>query len=405
MRGVGLFEELGLDRARLPIFFILINAFLWYYLTLSIITNIANVGTSYILLLTFHSAGVIIGGISGLFFFKNRYGILLSWTFLGVATSSIIFIPGIIPSYSSFVCFGWGIALGFGMPSALGYFSDIVPAERRGRLGGLIFLFALSSGLILNPLAQLFGSSFMYPFFFLWRMLGALPFLVWHPEARSFVGEKRLVRYFSALKYDKRLYLFLTPWLIFNIVDAVEGLLLRGFQNNTFPQQHNLFLLVSLAFTSVFAFAGGLLSDVVGRKPMMILGFSTSGIAYALISVAPTVLPVWFLFKAIDGFAWGLFYSLFTTSVWGDISPKDSAEFYYLVGSLPLFLAAAFQYSVAGYMAYFSAANAFSLAALMLFVAVLPILFAPEPLPEKKIKERELKIYVDQAKKIKEKYA
>ena len=50
-----------------------------------------------------------------------------------------------------------------------------------------------------------------------------------------------------------------------------------------------------------------------------------------------------------------------------------------------------------------SAYTAFSLAAFFLFLAVVPLMYAPETLPEKKMKERQLKQYIEKAKKIKEK--
>jgi hypothetical protein len=48
--------------------------------------------------------------------------------------------------------------------------------------------------------------------------------------------------------------------------------------------------------------------------------------------------------------------------------------------------------------------TAFSLASFFLFLAVVPLMYAPETLPEKTLRERELKSYIEKAKKIKEKY-
>jgi len=48
--------------------------------------------------------------------------------------------------------------------------------------------------------------------------------------------------------------------------------------------------------------------------------------------------------------------------------------------------------------------TAFSLASFFLFMAVLPLLYAPETLPEKKIELRRLRKFADDAKKAKEKY-
>jgi len=44
------------------------------------------------------------------------------------------------------------------------------------------------------------------------------------------------------------------------------------------------------------------------------------------------------------------------------------------------------------------------LASVFLFLAVLPLLYAPETLPEKKIRLRQLRKYMAAAKKVKEKY-
>ncbi|PVX24936.1 MAG: hypothetical protein CW716_09090, partial [Candidatus Bathyarchaeum sp.] len=52
----------------------------------------------------------------------------------------------------------------------------------------------------------------------------------------------------------------------------------------------------------------------------------------------------------------------------------------------------------------FSVATAFSLAAFFLFVAVMPLVFAPETLPEKKMELRRLRSFAEEAQKAKENY-
>jgi len=47
---------------------------------------------------------------------------------------------------------------------------------------------------------------------------------------------------------------------------------------------------------------------------------------------------------------------------------------------------------------------AFPIACFLLFLSVFPLMYAPESLPEKKIRDRELKSYLEQAKKAKEKH-
>jgi hypothetical protein len=49
--------------------------------------------------------------------------------------------------------------------------------------------------------------------------------------------------------------------------------------------------------------------------------------------------------------------------------------------------------------------TAFSFASFFLFLAVIPLMYAPETLPEKTIKDRELKSYLEKAQKVKEEYS
>ena len=59
---------------------------------------------------------------------------------------------------------------------------------------------------------------------------------------------------------------------------------------------------------------------------------------------------------------------------------------------------------VAPYVEVISISAAFSLASFFLFLAVLPLMYAPETLPEKKIELRRLRKYVEGARKVKEKH-
>jgi MFS family permease len=385
----------------------LINAFLWYYLTLNIITGVSrnfNVGQPE--LLSLHSLGVIIAGAIGVVFSKNRYRMLLFWTFLGTIMSLLpLIIPISVPWYFQLFSFAWGFSFGLGMPSSLGYFSENISIEDRGRLSGIVFLVSLSCAIPIAGLGQLFGLSVLFLVAGFWRILGFIPLLILHSKGKFLMSHEKSKEHIVLIAYDKRLFLYFIPWLMFNIIDNLEGVLLRNFMRTTFPDYYALLQLMHLLFLSIFAFLGGLFSDLVGRKPVMILGFATMGIAYAVISVTPTLLPAWFFYSIAYGLALGVFYTIFITLIWGDLAPKGSEEAYYFIGNLPWFLATIIQILFASYMTFLNETSAFSLAAIFLFLAVLPILFAPETLPEKKIRERELKKYVEKAKKVKEKYA
>jgi len=111
-----------------------------------------------------------------------------------------------------------------------------------------------------------------------------------------------------------------------------------------------------------------------------------------------------YLFLTLDGITWGLFVSVFFMAIWGDLGENREKEKYYALGGLPNLLANFVSILISPYASAISPTAAFSFASFFLFLAVIPLMYAPETLPEKKIRERELKGYIDKAKKVKEKY-
>ena len=111
---------------------------------------------------------------------------------------------------------------------------------------------------------------------------------------------------------------------------------------------------------------------------------------------------------SIAGFSLFAFFSLsFILILWGDLSQHGSKVKYYTLGAIPFYLSGIIPHvipetvinDIAG-----NPASAFSLASFFLFAAVMPLVFAPETLPEKKIELRRLKKFADEATKIREKY-
>ncbi|MCW3997565.1 MAG: hypothetical protein NWF10_03230, partial [Candidatus Bathyarchaeota archaeon] len=77
----------------------------------------------------------------------------------------------------------------------------------------------------------------------------------------------------------------------------------------------------------------------------------------------------------------------------------------YVLGGLPFLLANFLYVLIKPQVLQIRESLAFTYASFFLFLAILPLIYAPETLPEKKIKERELKIYLENAQKIKNKYS
>jgi MFS family permease len=393
-------KKFGLLKILIPA--ILINAFLWYYLALRVIAVISSIfSVQQVELLSLYSLGVLLGEIIGLFP-KDRGKTLLLWNILGTTTAPLPFLVPILLNFQS-ICFAWGFSLGFGIPASLAYFAESTSIENRGRLSGIVLSTSFLCAAPLAGLAYLFGLPILYTVFTACRALGFIPlfFLRSNIEKLKFDGEAKK---YAISSLQGKLHLYLVPWFIFNLVDAFEGTLLTKFLKITFSEHFALLQITFLVFLGVFAFFGGFLCDTIGRKPVIILGFTAVGIAYAIISVVPNSLVAWFLFAICSGFSWGLFNMIFIFLIWGDLAPKGLEKICYLVGTLPIFLATFTQTFFASYTALLSETSAFSLAAIFLFLAVLPILFAPETLPEKTRRERELRGYIEKAKRVREKF-
>jgi hypothetical protein len=106
----------------------------------------------------------------------------------------------------------------------------------------------------------------------------------------------------------------------------------------------------------------------------------------------------------MDGIAWGILSLIFYLVIWSELAGKRNKEKYYLMGITPFLIASYIQVLFAPHAKAVEVSAAFSLASFFLFVAVLPLLYAPETMPRKKIELKRLRKFAEDAKKIKEKY-
>jgi MFS family permease len=189
---------------------------------------------------------------------------------------------------------------------------------------------------------------------------------------------------------------------MFSIIDALEKALFKDFLT---AEYNVLAFAVQPVVAGLSMLIGGLLSDRVGRKRVVMYGFVSLGVAYAILGIAPTLPLAWNIYLIVDAIAAGILWIVFIMILWGDLSAQDSREKYYVIGSLPFLATAAIPLSLVPLSEVLQATTpAFSLASFFLFLAVLPLMYAPETLPQKKMELRRLRNYMDQAKKLAGKY-
>lgn len=188
---------------------------------------------------------------------------------------------------------------------------------------------------------------------------------------------------------------------------ALINFLTYPVQKEIYPSEQYYTLLTALenVFTAVFAVISGFIADKLGRKRLSIIGFMLLGISYAVIGLFGSVeaykLNVSIIFTVTDGIAWGIFYVLFLFTIWGDIAQNRVGDKFYFLGALPYVSSYFMQLFFMPLIVMFGIGltAVFSFASVFLFLAVLPLIYAPETLPEKVMKDRDLKSYIENAKK------
>ncbi|MFW6111081.1 MAG: hypothetical protein ACOC6H_03500 [Thermoproteota archaeon] len=351
--------------------------------------------------ITFYGATVAI--LVGAFLvseFYSRMRFLFFWTVVGVIASILpVFITAETLNGVLSISVLLNLPLVFGLPGCLAEFVDHTEVEKRTRLGGLILLMIMGiSALTTALITENIQTSLSI--LIIWRGLGLIAFLFKTP---ALLKKEQKRTSFLSIVIDRSFLLYLIPWIMFSLVNFLSTPIVAEIQSEDFLY---LSRIIGNVLAGIFAVVGGFLSDTIGRKKVAIVGFIMIGVGYAVLGIYPLNLFCWYFYTIMDGVAWGMLYVIFVTTIWGDLAYGKPSEKHYALGSLPYLLSSFLRFTEIGAIIEktVSPFAIFSFTSFFLFLAVLPLMFAPETLPEKKIKERELKKYIDKAKEVKEKY-
>jgi len=391
---------LGSSRKELfLVFFLVFNAFTWYYMVLRIIESVPGHSLFSSAFQTVFYLAAIGSSFAGavLSIRVRRLHLIYFWMSMGAVTSLMLtWVHSLTIGYLSIIFILLGVSFGVGMPSCLAYLADHTSFDNRGRISALVFLLINLSAPPLMILFTTYGLNVNSLILAAWGGLGLAVLVLLKPKERiSLEGDKR-VSFLSVLR-DRSFTLYLIPWFMFCIIDALETALLTGFLTSDFYQ---LTLMISPVIASFSILLAGLLSDRIGRKRVVIYGFVSLGVAYAIIGIAPMLPFAWYFYLVVDAVAAGILWITFLMILWGDLAPKGRAEKYYVLGSLPFFVNSLMSLPAIAISDLLPASAAFSLASFFLFLAILPLMYAPETLPQKKLELHRLRGYVEQAKKL-----
>lgn len=388
------------------LFLLLFNTFTWYYITLVMVERFLEnspVGDAEALAIrALYYVAIMVSAIVGAAIrLIRRISFLYLWMLLGVIASLL---PTVVLTQSFFWSFLLGVSFGLGLPVTLAYFADRSVLESRGRMSGIVlFLSNLTAPMFFIVFGMLsLETSFLLLAF--WRALGLGVFYLLKPEEIVTHETQRRISLKDILK-DRTFLYYLVPWLMYSLIDQFERVVWASFLDINFPDLRIVLGLGAPIIGSFAAFFGGFLSDWIGRKRVVIYAFVALGIAYAVVGIFPMHRFSWYLYLVGDGIAGGAFLAIFILTLWGDLSQSSAKEKYYVIGNMPFYIAALVPLFLASFIESVPPSASFSLASFFLFLSVLPLLYATETLPAKKIELRRLKGYVETAKKLREKYA
>jgi MFS family permease len=389
-----------------PAVILVFNSIVWFTLIVALfndsIQKLALPLGETLILHGMYYAGIAISAIFGAMLFpRARENYLQLWMLFGAVMTALLTTIQSNPFTANiFVCLLLGTSIGIGLPSTLSYFADTTAVENRGTYGGLTWSTVGFGTLALALAINVLDPFLTFMALAIWRATGIVLFAALSRLRGKLPLPSRVPSYRSILtRYDVALYLL--PWIMFSLVNFAESPIL----GKVFGDLQLLVGFIEFAISGIFAVVGGILGDLVGRKRIVITGFVILGIEYAFLSLFSGTQVSLYVYILCDGVTWGMFASVFFMTLWGDLSETGQKEKYYVLGGLPYLLSSFLIVIVKPFVTEIETATAFSLASFFLFLAVLPLLYAPETLPEKRIKERELRKYVEKAKKTKEKYA
>ena len=388
-------------RRKMPAILILSNSLVWIILSFTVLGTLINDSSfleneKMILFLIFYFTIAISAIIGAKIFPSSRVTSLKFWLFLSsISTCLMIFLPGSDIIMAVTIVSFFGAATGIGVPSCLSYFADSTEIENRGVNSGIAWSISGISILVLAFLTMQLDPIGIIPFIAIWRFVGGIGYAL--IEGKNDVkSPTKAPKYFELIR-QREIILYLFPWMMFCILNFT----LLPIMQNHFGEDFSVTIGVSWGITAIVATLGGYIADIVGRRQVIIAGFIMLGVEYALVGFLKPEAPAMYCYTVLDGISWGLLCSIFLTTLWGDLGKNLQKEKYYVFGGLTFFLPGLLSEMVAPYAANIQTPVVFSLASFFLFASIMPLIYASETLPQKKIQERQLRDYLKQANKIK----
>ncbi len=398
---------LGKDKKAVAINAILIaNAFIYYSYAFKFLANsitTLNLDNQFLTIISLHFFVLFAALIIGELFTRkiNPLKLLIIWMGIGALLSLLPLIVGLNDvGLIIFACIT-GFNFGFGLPACLGHFASTTEASNRGKLGGVIYLL-IGMGAFIISIGGIESLLVVTLVLAGWKAFGLLLVLLIKP-AQKITSPKPNQSYHKIIS-NRGFLLYFVPWVMFVFVNSLAFPVIENMVPMELVQTSTN---VEYVLSGLFAVIFGFFADSKGRKRLTVAGFALLGLGYGVLGFSSGNIFGWWFYTVIDGIAWGCFVMVFIFALWGDIAEGQRSEKIYAIGLTPYLLSSFIRFSVGTNLATYvnsqGLATIFSFFSFFLFIAVLPLVFAPETMSEQAIRNNDLKNYAEKAKKQKEK--
>jgi hypothetical protein len=191
---------------------------------------------------------------------------------------------------------------------------------------------------------------------------------------------------------------YAVPWVFFSFLNVTLTKNITIVTSALNSSSIYLFLYGSQVIGGVFgALIGGYFADKVGRRLTLVFSVALYGVSMAFRGFTDNGVTLLFSFIG-EGLTWGIFLTLYCFVIWGDLSNTKNVEKTYAIGLATFYATAGL--GVFNLFAGIPVIESTLSSCIMIFLAIIPIVLAPELLTSEAQEKNKLKKYMETVRKV-----
>ena len=287
-------------------------------------------------------------------------------------------------------CILLGSSFGLGFPSDLSFLSDNTEVEERGKISGIVlcltFIIVMALMIVTSSMESSITQNMVINLILQSVSGGILLFnKSWEKPTRITLSMSRVLK-------NRTFILYMVPWAMFSFVNGAVNFLWAMLE--TYEVRAGAMIVQYIA-SIIFFILAGIFSDYYGRKPTILIGFVMLGFSYFLVPSVETPI-IDYTVSIFSGIAWSCIMVPFLFTISGDLSPEGGREAYYAISGLFwMIIETGFTFISSVMILTIQIGIVSSILSMVMFLAVIPLLYIPETLPKNKISDRRISNYFE----------